>query len=38
MIRKITGKGQSNGIKQIVKDGQTITNIKQKLFKCFPKS
>ena len=29
MIRKITGKGQSNGIKQIVKDGQTITNIKQ---------
>ena len=29
MIRKITGKGQSNGITQIVKDGQTITNIKQ---------
>ena len=29
MIRKITGKGQSNGIKHIVKDGQTITNIKQ---------
>ena len=29
MIRKITGKGQSNGIKQLVKDGQTITNIKQ---------
>ena len=29
MIRKITGKGQSNGIKHLVKDGQTITNIKQ---------
>ena len=29
MIRKITGKGQSNGIKQIEKDGQTLTNIKQ---------
>ena len=28
-IRKITGKGQSNGIKYIVIDGHTITNIKQ---------
>ena len=28
MISNITGKGQSNGIKQIVKDGQTITIIK----------
>ena len=29
MIRKITGRGQSNGIKHRVKDGHTITNIKQ---------